>query len=280
MALDQLQKKYGEGGPILAPAMKSLQLGKNRFGFALFTRSREQIAEAPVALYLAPVDGGPTRGPFVSKYESLKVEPQYLSQSVSSDPDAAKSIYVATLDFKKPGRYYLLGLTRLDDRLVAATPAGPPLEVLKDDPVPDVGDPAPRTHTPTRVDVGGDIAQIDTRVPPSEMHEEDFADVVGKKPVVLLFATPALCQSRVCGPVVDVAEQVRAKYGEDAAWIHMEIYKQNEVEKGFRPQVLQWSLPTEPWLFTIDAKGRVAAKIEGAFSPAELEAAVKKAIGD
>ena len=41
------------------------------------------------------------------------------------------------------------------------------------------------------------------------MHDVDFADVVGKKPTVLLFATPALCQSRVCGPVVDVAEQVK-----------------------------------------------------------------------
>ena len=44
-------------------------------------------------------------------------------------------------------------------------------------------------------------AKIDTRDPPSDMHEVDFADVVGKKPVALLFATPQLCASRVCGPV-------------------------------------------------------------------------------
>ena len=37
------------------------------------------------------------------------------------------------------------------------------------------------------------------------MHAKSFADVVGRKPVALLFATPQLCQSRVCGPVVDVA---------------------------------------------------------------------------
>ena len=279
-SLRELQRKYGMGGPVLAPAMKSLQLGKNRFGFGLFTRSREQIADAPVALYLAPVAGGAARGPYVTRYESLKVEPQYLSRSVSADKDAAKSVYVADLEFKKPGRYYVLGLTRLDDRLVAASPAGPPLEVMKDDPVPDVGDKAPRTHTPTRASVGGDLAKIDTREPPSEMHEEDFAEVLGKKPVVLLFATPALCQSRVCGPVVDIAEQVRAKYPDDAAWIHMEIYNDNEVEQGFRPQVVQWSLPSEPWVFTVDRKGRIAAKIEGAYSANELEAALKKAIGD
>ena len=77
--------------------------------------------------------------------------------------------------------------------------------------MPGPGDPAPRIHTPTEADVGGDLAAIDTRLPPSSMHDADFADVVGKKPVVLLFATPQLCQSRVCGPVVDIAEQVEGR---------------------------------------------------------------------
>ena len=87
--------------------------------------------------------------------------------------------------------------------------------------------------------MGGDVAQIDTRVPPSTMHEADLADVLGTKPVVLLFATPALCQSRVCGPVVDIAEQVKASYEGDAEFIHMEIYNDNELDKGFREQVRQ-----------------------------------------
>ena len=42
------------------------------------------------------------------------------------------------------------------------------------------------------------------------MHDVDFADALGKKPVVLLFATPLLCQSRVYGPVADIAEEVKA----------------------------------------------------------------------
>jgi hypothetical protein len=277
--LGELQQKYGMGGPVLSPSMESLQVGKNRFGFGLFTRSREQISDAPVALYLSPANGGPAQGPFVTKYESLKVEPQFLSQTVAADKGSAKSVYTAELEFKKPGRYYVLGLARLDDRLVAATPAGPPLRVQRDDPVVDVGDTAPPMHTPTKTSVGGDVKKIDTRVPPDDMHDDDLADVLGKKPVVLLFATPQLCQSRVCGPVVDVAEQVRAQHPDDTAWIHMEIYNDNVIEKGFRPQVLKWRLPTEPWLFTIDRKGRIAARIEGAFSAGELEQALKKATG-
>jgi hypothetical protein len=57
----------------------------------------------------------------------------------------------------------------------------------------------------------------------------------------------------------------------------MEIFNNNQPEQGYRPQVREWNLPTEPWVFAIDGRGRVAARIEGAFSARELEAALKKA---
>ena len=142
------------------------------------------------------------------------------------------------------------------------------------------GDPAPRIHTPTEADVGGDLASIDTRLPPSTMHNADFAEVVGKKPVVLIFATPALCQSRVCGPVVDIAEEVKAGMeGEDVEFIHMEVFQDNQIAKGLRPQLVEYNLQTEPWVFTVDPKGKVAARFEGAFSSRELEEGIKKARG-
>ena len=114
------------------------------------------------------------------------------------------------------------------------------------------------------------------------MHTEDLADVLGKKPVVLLFATPALCLSRVCGPVVDVAEQVKAEFGDDVAFIHMEIYVDNQYDPEkpkLRPQVEAYGLPTEPWLFVIDKDGKVQTRIEGAFSVSELETELNRAIG-
>ena len=277
--LAELRKAVGTEGPVIAPAVSQLEPGKNRFGFGLFDRARAQIADAPVALYVAPAGGGRARGPFPGRYESLDVKPQFRSRGVESDADSAKSVYVSDLRFREPGRYELLAIVRLDDRLVAATPAGPPLSVVKDSPVPEVGERAPRTHTPTKAEVGGALEKIDTRVPPGTMHDANFADVVGKKPAVLLFATPALCQSRVCGPVVDIAEQVKAARGRQAEFIHMEIYRDNELDKGFRPQVREWSLPTEPWLFTVDRRGRIAARIEGAFSARELEKAIDAATG-
>ena len=262
-------------GPVLSPSVSLLEPGANRFGFGLFDRARKQIVDAPAAIYVAPLEGGAVRGPFPARYESLEVKPQFQSEGVKADPDSATSVYVSRARFPKPGDYEVLGLVQLDDNLVAAERVA--VRVVKDGPVPEPGEPAIEIHTPTKAEVGGDMEQIDTRVPPDTMHDSDFADVLGTKPVVLLFATPALCQSRVCGPVVDIAEQVKASYDGDAEFIHMEIYNDNELDKGFRQQVLDWKLPTEPWLFTIDSDGKVAASLEGAYSARELEAALAKA---
>lgn len=275
--LAELRGDLPAGGPVLAPSTSVFEPGENRFGFGLFDRARRQIADAPAALYVASMGGGEAKGPFPARFESLAVKPQFESEGTAADPDAAGSVYVADLPFKDPGEYEVLGIVSLDGRLVAATPASPPLEVVKDTDVPEVGERAPRISTPTEASVGGALEEIDTRVPPSTMHEEDFADVVGERPAVLIFATPALCQSRVCGPVVDIAEQVKAEHADDAEFIHMEIYNDNELDQGFRPQVRDWNLPTEPWAFGVDADGDVAAVLEGAFSAKELESLVKSA---
>jgi hypothetical protein len=276
--LRDLLASVGQKGPVLAASVSQFEPGENRFGFALFDLARAQIADAPVALYVAPVGGGPARGPIRARFEEMDVKPQFQSETVARDKDAAKSLYVAELNLPKPGRYEVIGLTRLDDRVVAATPAGGPLEVKRASSVPDVGDVAPVVSTDTKTEAGGDLAKIDTREPPSTMHDVDFADVAGKRPAVVLFATAALCQSRVCGPVIDVTEQVKSERGDDVAFIHQEIYEDNDVAKGFRPPVAAWSLPTEPWVFTVDRNGRVAARIEGAFSADELDDAIDAAV--
>jgi hypothetical protein len=277
--LVQLYNELPAGGPVLAPSLDHFVAGKNRYAFGLFTAARAQIPDAAAAVYIARAGGGPAQGPFVARYESLEVDTQFRSQSSASDPDGAKTLYVTELPLNRPGKYEVLGMARLDGRLVAAASARPVITVKAEDFVPQVGERPPRISTPTEADVGGDLEQIDTRVPPSSMHESDFADVIGKEPVVLTFATPRLCQSRVCGPVVDVVEQVKSEYEDQAEFIHMEVYNENEIRKGYRPQLTAFRLPTEPWTFTFDANGRVAARLEGAFSAEELEAAVKKAVG-
>jgi len=279
-SLVELMNQVGGSGPVMAPSGLELRTGTHRFGFALFNRSREQITNASVAVYAAPA-GGPAKGPYPARYESMAVKPQFQSRQTASDPDSAKSIYTAEIPFDKPGQYELLGVARMGGKLVAATTPTGGVVVKKEsgDPIPAVGTRPPRIHTPTEAEVGGDVASIDTRLPPSSMHDADFADVLGKKPVVLLFATPQLCQSRVCGPVVDVAEQVKASSGDDVEFIHMEVFQDNRIDKGIRPQMAAFNLQSEPWLFVFDRSGKVASRIEGAFSERELEQAISTATG-
>jgi hypothetical protein len=259
---------------VVLPAGKDFSQGQNRFSFGVFTTDGQQVTDAQVAIYAAPGPNGQAAGPFPAKVESLETDAAFTAQTTSDDPDAAKAVYVTDIDLDKPGEWRMVAVVKQDGKLLGALL--PSIEVKASDPVPSVGDLAPVIHTPTVDDVGN-IQEIDTRVPPSGMHDVDFADVVGKKPVVLLFATPALCTSRVCGPVVDVAEQVKSEVGDDAAFVYMEIYNDNNPNKGPRPQVQAYNLTSEPWLFVIDADGKISTRIEGAFSVSELEAALDRA---
>ena len=88
--------------------------------------------------------------------------------------------------------------------------------------------------TDTLASVGGNEDLLDTRTPPSDMHEKSLDEVLGTKPVALLFSTPQLCQSRVCGPVTDIAVQLKAKYGDEIEFIHQEVYVDNDPNAGLR----------------------------------------------
>jgi len=259
---------------VVSPTGRVFEPGDNRFGFGVFTVSREQVTDAQVAIYAAPSGGGEAEGPYPARIDSLAVSPQFESQTTRSDPDAAKDVYVTHVKLDRSGDWDLLALIKQDEGYSASLL--PSIQVGGFQRIPDVGERPPPIHTPTAADVHGNLSKIDTRAPHDDMHSVDFADALGRKPVVLLFATPALCQSRVCGPVVDVAEQVKSNFGDKVAFIHMEVYKDNNASEGLRPQMKAFSLPTEPWVFVVDRNGIVRTRIEGAFSVPELEDAVRK----
>lgn len=262
-------------GAIFAPAVSVLEKGENRIGFALFDAGRNQVQPEGVALYFAQSDKRRLRGPFIARRESLAVKPQFQSRQTAADADDVNSFWVADVPFPKQGRFVLAALAQVDGEMITTSQFELHVGDGKGAP-PDVGEKAISVHTDTPEDVGGDLEKIDTRIPPLRaMHESDFADVLGKEPVVLVFATPQLCQTRVCGPVVDVAAEVEAKT-KGVTFIHQEIYNENRIDAGFRPQVGAWRLPTEPWTFVIGEDGRIVERFEGAVSVRELEAAVAK----
>jgi hypothetical protein len=276
-SLPELTHGLPKGAILNVSSFSSQKRGHgNRLGFAIVDRANKQIDVSAVAVYTAKPDGSELRGPFVARKESLEVATGYRSRQTSADLENGDTFYVANVAYASRGAHIPIGLVRLDGRLVVAdAPAA--LTVSARNGPPDVGDRAIRVNTLTAADVGGDLTKLSTRVPPAaDLLKDDFADVLGKKPVVLLFATPALCQSRTCGPVVDIAEQVRAQNGKGVTFIQQEIYQDNDPGKPVRPQVARWRLPTEPWAFVIDRHGRIASRFEGVFSVGELARAVQQ----
>ena len=287
---------------VVSPAAMVFYEGENRYPFGVFERDHTAITDAEVALYIAkapkPKSGAdteegnkgpvakaaaqaldaPAAGPFPAKIESLVTQPAFRAKTTSDDPDAASVVYSSEIDFPSNGQWAMAALIREGDEIKGTLLRSAVVGEFESIPRP--GEKAPRISTPTPEDVGGDLSQLTTRIPPDTQNQVDYADVLGKEPIVLLFATPQFCESRVCGPVVDVAEQVKEEDGDEAAFIHMEIWKDNQPGTQVRPQVRAFSLPSEPWLFTIDRQGRVSSAIEGAFGPEALTAAVKEAAAE
>jgi hypothetical protein len=270
-----LSASGGQSADVAAPAAAFFHLGTNRFPFGVFTTGRQQITDAQVAVYAAPgksVDG-PAIGPFPARIEDLTTRPAFRAKTTADDPSAAQVAYVSDIPLDKPGPWAFAALIKSPNGLQYSLMPTP--HPVGEYPMPQVGQQAPVTHTLTAGEVA-QISQIDTRVPPDDMHSDDLANVLGKKPVVILFATPALCQSRVCGPVTDIAEQVKSQYGDKVAFIHQEVYNNNNINDGPRPQMTAYGLTTEPWCFVIDRSGKVSTVLQGPFSVQELEAAVQK----
>lgn len=299
-----LKAADGRSELLLTPAAEAFYPGANRYPFSVFDREAGEVSDAEVALYYAkvpPVRPGaksksagaksksgnrgraakgpldrPAVGPFPVAIESLATKPAFRSKTTSEGLETASVIYSAQLDFPGEGEWLVGAILKENGELKGALLGSAVVGEFKK--IPEVGQKAPKIHTPTAQDVGGDLSKITTRVPPDTQNKVDYADALGREPIVLLFATPKFCQSRVCGPVVDVAEQAKHEYGDKAAFIHMEIYNDNDPGKGVRPQVRAFHLPSEPWLFAIDRHGIVRDAIEGAFGLKLMHEAVEKAI--
>ncbi|HJX32560.1 MAG TPA: hypothetical protein VJ257_00020 [Solirubrobacterales bacterium] len=300
-----LESADGPSGLVVSPAAMVFYKGENRYPFGVFQRDRTQVSDAQVALYFAKVppaskgnkpQGAKSQGkgavpaaeakalnqravgPFPAAVESLATQPAFRAQTTAQDPNAATVVYATDVNFPSDGEWQIEALIKQGGKTTATLlPSAVVGEFTK---IPRVGQKAPSIHTPTAASAGGDLSKVTTRIPPDTQNKVDYAEVLGKEPIVLLFATPQFCQSRVCGPVVDVAEQVKQLYGDKAAFIHMEIYNENNPSKGVRPQVRAFHLPSEPWLFAIDRQGRIHSVIEGAFGVDQLTKAVKGVIGE
>ncbi len=151
---------------------------------------------------------------------------------------------------------------------------------------PAIGAPAPQSQTPTATTPEG-IAAISTDTQP----DPDFyrlsigQAVTSGKPTFIIFATPAFCQTAMCGPTLDIIKGVATGYKDRVNFVHVEPYQLQQTPNGLQPlpdptsgqlqpvqSVLDYGLTSEPYMFVVDAAGNIAAKIEGIAGPDEVKA--------
>jgi hypothetical protein len=243
-----------------------LAVGKNRMALALLEIKRGEPNPIPV------VDG---KLNFKFYYP---IEPQPVPHGETTPDfryveDKNRGLYVAQAQFDQPG-IWGVEVTGTGPN-GAVGPARVQFQVKPKPDTPAIGTPAPRSKNLTRADVD-DIKKIDSGSPPNDMHELSIADALDqKKPLVIAFASPGFCTTATCAPEIAEVQKLEAKYRQQANFVHVEIYKDPLTRTPYET-VIQWGLPTDPWVFMVDRNGMIAAKFEGPAPVAELEPALQQ----
>lgn len=148
------------------------------------------------------------------------------------------------------------------------------IQVEEENAAPAVGETPPASENRT-IDTEPDLALLTSDPDPDPvLYEMTLAEAMASgRPTIVTFATPAFCQTKVCTPVVDSVKAVQASTGDEANFIHIEIYDDFQ-ELTLAPPVEEWNLPSEPWTFVLDEEGVVVARFGGPISPRELEDAL------
>jgi hypothetical protein len=152
-----------------------------------------------------------------------------------------------------------------------------PITITASPVVPAVGQAAPKSPSP--VATTPDAASlIDSGNPPDDMHAVSIATAIAQhRPTLVVFASPAFCTSRICGPVVKVVQSLEPAYRDRLTFIHVEIYqnfKPDPSKRSLAQTVLDWRLQTEPWIFLIDPNGIIQSRFEGPTATDEVKAAI------
>jgi hypothetical protein len=175
----------------------------------------------------------------------------------------------------KAGKYAIL-VQPIGGEKIAATGQ---LTIRKATSAPAIGSRAFPSTTPTINSSGGNLRAITTHVPPDRalLRYSVAQSLAAHVPFVLVFASPAFCPNRTCGPIVDVVDAVRRRFSSSGIrFIHLEPYRENNPGLGFNRFAREWKLPSEPFTFLVGTDGRIKGKIEGSVSATELSTAIRR----
>lgn len=266
---ERLAEQAGEDvGVILGTS--DFAVGENRVSFLIVGNNGKVVSSPTAKVYLArSLEDKPESS---AGARLLKLDPHGQGKHTQkhADPDA-ESLFVTRLSFKSTGLYWF----------VVDLPGKPTqgigtIKVKQTSAAPAVGARAIASDNPTLADAPA--AEITTARPPdTELLRSSIKEALAAKvPFVAVFATPAYCSSRTCGPTVEIVDEVRRRLSPTKTrFIHVEVFKENDPANGVNRFMTEWKLPSEPWIFVVDSTGVIRERFEGSASVEELEAAVR-----
>lgn len=241
-----------------------LVVGPNRFAVGLFDREGHVVQDAAVHFHYFDLSNPQT--------PVLEVEADAMPLHT---PDGLTTIFTHEREFERAGEWGVEVQAHFPDGTAALKRIG--FEVLPDSPTLKPGQPVPALVTPISAAVNNDLSRLSSAAAPNPaFYEMSLAQAIASgKPTVLLFATPAFCQTRFCGPAYELTDELQQRYGDTVNFVHVEVYTglpdpaANNWEVA--PAMQIFGLTTEPWLYLIDSEGTIVYRVEGIFTTAEVE---------
>ncbi|MGH2759099.1 MAG: hypothetical protein ACRDKJ_05980 [Actinomycetota bacterium] len=258
-------------GLVFVPAAVELAVGDERLAFGVFRN------DVPLP-YTRDVSGlVAMRSPTGREQKPVRVRTFPIVRSKGGEDaerasERATLVLVGRVEFDAPGRWDAVARLDIGGRREVAVG---PIDVLEQSRTVGIDGKAIEFATPTTGDARG-VDPICTRIPPCTMHDVSLDAALGNgKPSVVVFATPALCMSRMCGPDVDVVEKVHLARPGEANFVHVEIYR-NLGGTEVAPATAAWSIDKagEPWVFFVSADGKVTDRLSGPVGEWEVDKGV------
>jgi hypothetical protein len=244
-------------------------IGSNRIAFLVVRPNNQIVQKRRATVY---VGRGDTKTPTRVR---ARLVPIGVPGAGHKHGDVPPTIYVATVDLPSTGSWWIVAEPD-GETIQAAGIAAVRAKTVS----PAIGAKAYPSRNPTLADAPA--AEITTARPPdTALLRYSIADSLKTRaPFVVVFATPKFCQTRTCGPVVEVVDAVRTRFESSGVrFIHVEVYRNNDPQQGANRWMEEWKLESEPWVFVVDRSGVIRARFEGAVSVGELAAAVRQLPG-
>ena len=226
--------------------------------------------------------------------DGVQVTPKYVSGGAEETrpvvdtafqewPYGNRGLYTTHVEFDKAGDWVLDISVPGEGGVTMSVPLA--FEVFDTSHAPMQGHAAVSSKTPTLEDVES-IEELTTgSLQDPDLYRISLDQAIeNEMPTVVVFASPAFCQNAVCGPQVDVLQELKNAYPKDANYVHVDFYDnpheiQGDLERAvISPAVKEWRLPSIEWTFVIDKQGIVIARFEGFATFDEVETALRQVL--